>query len=294
VILVTLITTFMLSFVGILVWRIPVYAVLPVFLIFLGLDGVYTSSVLTKVPEGAWFTLLLAGILASVFILWRYGKEQQWKAETLGRLPATSLINSDDALSSEKQHRLADNFGGAPISVVEGLGIFFDKAGDRALLPVSFTQFLIKFAARPRILIFFHMRPLPVPSVPLAERYVVTRSPAVGAGCYNVTLRHGYADDVIKPGLGRELIGQVELSISTRPGVHDAELKALRAGYDSQTVYVLGKETMRIKKSRGVGSFFRKAILEVFLFLRENSRTKLADLDIDADRLIEVGFVKEI
>jgi KUP system potassium uptake protein len=293
VILVTLITTFMLSFVGILVWRLPVYAVLPVFLIFLGLDGVYTTSVLTKVPEGAWFTLLLAGILASVFILWRYGKEQQWSAESLGRIRPSSLVTTTEGSSGEKRARLADEFGGAPISVVDGLGVFFDKSGDRAVLPVSFTQFLVKFAARPRIILFFHMRPLPLPSVPVAERYVVTRS-AVGPGCYNVTLRHGYADDVIKPGLGRELIGQVELFVSSRPGDIAEELQALQTGYESQTVYVLGKETMRIKNKRGIGSFFRKMILEVFLFLRENSRTKLADLDIDADRLIEVGFVKEI
>ncbi|KAI8632605.1 potassium transporter [Xylariaceae sp. FL1651] len=294
VILVTLITTFMLSFVGILVWRLPIYAVLPVFLIFLGLDGVYTSSVLTKVPDGAWFTLLLAGILSSIFILWRYGKDQQWKSESLGGLPPASLINISKSPTNDSRACLADNFGGAPISIVEGLGVFFDKTGDRALLPVSFTQFLVKFAARPRILIFFHMRPLPVPSVPLAERYVVTRSPAVGSNCYNVTLRHGYADDVIKPGLGRELIGQVELAVSAQAGVNDAELDALRAGYEAQTVYVLGKETMRVKRQRGVGSYLRKMVLDVFLFLRENSRTKLADLEIDADRLVEVGFVKEI
>jgi len=35
-------------------------------------------------------------------------------------------------------------------------------------------------------------------------------------------------------------------------------------------------------------------LLSAFLWIRENSRTKLADLDIDADQLIEVGFVKEI
>ena len=35
-------------------------------------------------------------------------------------------------------------------------------------------------------------------------------------------------------------------------------------------------------------------ILETLLWIRENSRTKLADLDIDADNLVEVGFVKHI
>jgi KUP system potassium uptake protein len=35
------------------------------------LDGLYLSSALTKVPDGAWFTLLLAILLASFFSLWR-------------------------------------------------------------------------------------------------------------------------------------------------------------------------------------------------------------------------------
>ncbi|CAJ2506857.1 Uu.00g080430.m01.CDS01 [Anthostomella pinea] len=297
VILVTLITTCMVSLVAILVWRFPLYLVLPVFLVFVALDGAYTSAVLTKVPEGAWFTLLLAAILCSIFILWRYGKEQQWSAESLGRLPPASLITATPASGGNTVAvpRLSSAFGGAPISTVEGLGIFFDKTGDVGLLPVAFTQFLIKFAARPRVLIFFHMRPLPVPFVPLSERYVITRSHAIGTGCYTVALRHGYADDIIRPGLARELVAQVELAITARHrDVDTAELAALRAACEAQTVYVLGKETMRIKRAKGVGAVARRALLGLFLWLRENSRTKLADLDIDADRLIEVGFVKEI
>ncbi|KAI0157556.1 potassium transporter [Xylariaceae sp. FL1272] len=298
VILVTLITTFMLGFVGILVWRLSIFIVLPIFLIFLGLDGVYTSAVLVKVPEGAWFTLVLAGILASIFILWRYGKEQQWSAESTNRLSASILLTVErhsDLNDNGGGVRLADKFGGGLVSIVEGLGVFFDKSDDPGLLPISFTQFVTKFAARPRILIFFHMRPLPVPTVTPAEQYVVTRESAVGPNCYRVTLRHGYAQDVIKPTLGRELIGQVELAVAQRGSESaERELEALRKGHEAQVIYVLGKETMRIQRRKGVGQILRRVALHVFLFLRENSRTKLADLNIDADRLVEVGFVKEL
>ncbi|ORY70059.1 potassium transporter-domain-containing protein [Pseudomassariella vexata] len=289
VILVTFITTCMLALVAILIWRTPFYLILPVFLIFVSLDGAFTSSVLVKVPDGAWFTILLAAILSSIFVLWRYGKESQWAAESLGRLAPSSLIRS-----TESTPYLTVGYGGSRISTVDGLGIFFDKTGDWNVLPVSFTQFLIKFAARPRILLFFHMRPLPVPSVPMDERYVIRQIDGVGPGCYAVVLRHGYADDVIRPGLARELVAQVELLISSRRGTEAPELEALRVACDAQTVYVLGKETMRIKNADGIGAFFRRVLLGTFLWLRENTRTKLADLDIDADKLIEVGFVKEI
>jgi KUP system potassium uptake protein len=99
--------------------------------------------------------------------------------------------------------------------------------------------------------------------------------------------------------MARDLVAQIELVVSRscatarRPS---AELSALQAACASQTVYVLGKEVMRIHRGAGGGvvGMLRKVVLRMFLWLRENSRAKLADLDIDADRLIEVGFVKDI
>ena len=82
----------MVSLVAIIVWRTPLPFVLLGFLVFGSLDGMYLSSALTKVPDGAWFTLVLAILLSSVFILWRYGKENQWRAEADDRLPISRLF----------------------------------------------------------------------------------------------------------------------------------------------------------------------------------------------------------
>jgi KUP system potassium uptake protein len=119
------------------------------------------------------------------------------------------------------------------------------------------------------------------------------------AGCYNVTLRHGYADNVLHPDMARDLVSQIELAISRVPSTNssDGELQNLRSAYSAQMVYILGKEVMKISTSRSrisLWGFIRHLLLWVFLWIRENSRAKLADLDIDADKLIEVGFVKEI
>jgi KUP system potassium uptake protein len=304
----------MVSLVALLTWRLPAWLVLPIFLIFASLDGVYVSSALFKVPQGAWFTLMLAVVLSSIFILWRFGKEAQWTAESLDRLPASALLTATtDGGGGNDQPpvRLADAFGGTPVSTVPGLGIFFDKQGDPAVLPASFAHFVRKFAARPRVLVFFHMRPLPVPTVAPGERFVVTRAASAAAGllpdCYSVVMRHGYTDDVLRPGMARELVAQVELAVARQVGSgssrgnggNEAALAALREAYGAQTVYVLGKETMRIgrpagKSRYGPGALARRFFLAMFLWLRENSRTKLADLDIDVDKLVEVGFLKEI
>jgi len=54
---------------------------------------------------------------------------------------------------------------------------------------------------------------------------------------------------------------------------------------------MMSKEQMRIKKGTNI---MRSLALEAFLWIRENSRTKMADMNIPMDSLIEVGFVKEI
>src|SRR5277367_496202 len=104
--MVTFITTCMVSIVGLIVWRFNALLVLLFFLVFGCLDGVYMSSALTKVPNGAWFTLMLALILSSIFILWRFGKEQQWTAEAEDRFPASALPTT----GSDGQTRLTQAF----------------------------------------------------------------------------------------------------------------------------------------------------------------------------------------
>src|SRR5262245_9961364 len=60
VMFVTFFDTCMVTLVAILVWRINPYFVFLPWLTVACLDGAFLSSVLTKVPDGAWFTILLA------------------------------------------------------------------------------------------------------------------------------------------------------------------------------------------------------------------------------------------
>ncbi len=290
----------MTSIVALIIWRIPSLVVLAFFLVFVALDGVFMSAALTKVPDGAWFTILLALILSSIFIIWRFGKEQQWAAEGQDRLAPGDFLGTD----ASGDLVLTPAFGGKRVSGASGLGIFFDKVG--AHVPTVFAHFVRKFHARPAIILFFHLRPLSLPTVPPGERCVITRTQI--PSCYRVTLRHGYMDDVLTPDLGRLLVEQLILfiardrgsgpdgsakSVPNSPEVQ-AELDALNKAYEDQTVYIIGKEVMKVRREKSVKGFFRFMILETFLWIRENSRTKLADWDIDADSLVEVGFVKQI
>lgn len=347
VILVTFITTNMVALVALIVWQIPSYIVLFVWLVFALFDGTFISASVIKVPDGAWFTLVLAVVLSAVFVLWRFGKERQWRAEASDRFPPSQLLSLQPSteVGSPATINFTDAFGGHAIARIPGIGIFFDKAGSPTATPAVFLHFLTKFRSTPEVMIFFHLRPLQRPSVPPEERYAVTRCYIIDKlheskvplpNCFRIIIRHGYNDEIITNDLGLMLYEQIRnyiiregievppeyspedgeqadekdvavksKSISFAPFPHNrisarteaeqaelaGRLAVLQTAYESQTVYMVGKEQMRINKA---SNFMKKIVLGIFLFIRENTRTKVQALNVNVEKLVEVGFVKEI
>jgi len=203
------------------------------------------------------------------------------------------------------------------LSHVQGFGIFFDKAGE--MTPTVFIQFLSKFVATPDVMVFFHLRPLSIPSVDPADRYTVSRTSI--PNCYRLTIRHGYTDVVITSDLGMlvyeqlrnftiaegnrqanqtstltEEKGPAASSSSSYPTLDltdgiTAQLAVLQRAYAKQVLYIVGKEQMRISAKTRLG---RRVALSAYLWLRDNTRTRMAEWKISADQLVEVGFVKDV
>jgi KUP system potassium uptake protein len=289
----------MVTVVALIVWRLPIYLVLPVFIIFALWDGMFLSAALSKVPHGAWFTLVLAVAITCIFTLWRYGKEEQWTAEESDNAPL-----SQTTLLKDNQLCLKTAFGGSPITPTTGLGIFFDKSGTTANTPVVFLHFLQKFNAMPEVSVFLHLRPLSVPSVAPNERYTVTRCFTFGTGpgkqpirnCYRLMVRHGYADEIITPDLATLVLDLIraylaEHSLADQDRGEYDEMNALLRAWSSQVIYIVGKEQLKIAQSKNI---FRRMVLWAFLWMRESSRTKIQQMKVESDRLVEVGFVKEM
>ncbi|KAK3694429.1 potassium transporter-domain-containing protein [Podospora appendiculata] len=375
VMFVTFFDTCMVTLVALIVWKLSPFMVAIPWLVFASVDGLYLSSALTKVPDGAWFTLTLSGILACLFLLWRYGKESQWRAEASDRFVPTQLVKKDE----EGKLRLTDKWGGDPLNAIRGFGIFFDKTG--VSTPAVFTHFVSKFVSVPDTAVFFHLHPVETPTVSPDQRYSITHFSAV-PGCYRLVIKHGFMDEVISPDLaalayeqvrkyiirtacerlglgkeghdsdheeldsttndaaatktseptnatttdeekteaattsatttstnigtpikmptgvqkqaavaGRHLQFRTPLPLELRDDKVSAELARLDRSYASKVMYIVGKEQMKINLNSSVG---RKVALSIFLWIRENTRAKIANLQLAMDRLVEVGFVKEI
>ncbi len=349
VILVTFITTSMVSLVAVIIWRLPIVVVAFGFLVFGLLDGVYLSSALTKVPDGAWLTLTLAVILSCIFVLWRFGKESQWRAEAEDRLSPSKLLMSSEDFSLANGNkkgdpiyklRLTHPFGGAVVSPIQGMGIFFDKSGSPNTTPTVFIHFVQKFQAAPAVVVFFHIRTLSCPTVEPGDRFTVTRCVSGAQGSklsmqnfFRVILRHGYNDEVVTSDLGMVIYEQLrafiirelrtpeppvpviassssstEQSESTTPSsappvVADVQqpqdlvrhrLDILEQAYNDQVVYIVGKEQMRVRHDRHLKGWARRIVLGAFLWMRGNTGSKVANMNIDVEKLVEVGFVKVV
>ena len=321
---VTFFDTCMVSLTAIFVWRLsPFYVFLP-WLTIACLDGTFLSSALTKVPDGAWFTITLALILATVFLVWRFGKEQQWGAEADDRFPTSHFVRISP---DNHQMQLTERFQADPLSTIRGFGIFFDKAGETT--PTVFSQFTIKLTAIPEVMVFVHFRPLEVPSVAAENRHSISRLAI--PNCYRLVIRYGYNDVVITPDLASVVYEQIRFykikewnnnsekedatlngridndtkddgSKSSLPPDNteepsgtesslDPEMARLEGAFAHKVLYIIGKEQMRIKRRT---NWFRKFLLHIFLCIRENTRTKMANLNVPTDKVIEVGFLKEI
>ncbi|RAO64093.1 uncharacterized protein BHQ10_000105 [Talaromyces amestolkiae] len=323
VMFVTFFDTCMVALAAMFVWRLNPFIVFLPWLIIACLDGTYLSSALTKVPAGAWFTLTLSAILASLFFLWRFGKEQQWAAEAEDRFPTSHFIQ----YNKEGQLRLSHRYEGTIISTTRGLGVFFDKAGETT--PIVFSQFVLKLTAIPEVSIFFHLRPLETPSVSYNNRYSVSRLAI--PNCYRLVVRYGYNDVIITPDLASVIMEQVRRYLTddlqslqakqcttasssnnvsavnaqtqfpetdeTRSGeyqdvqLRSRELELLKFAFEHRVLYIMGKEQMVTKSGTNI---FRKVLLSAFLWIRENTRNKMANLRVPADQVIEIGFLKEV
>ena len=335
VMFVTFFDTSMVTLVALIVWRLPPWVVVLPWLFFACIDGLYLSSALTKVPDGAWFTLTVATVLACIFLLWRFGKENQWRAESADRFRPAYLLER----GADSSLRLTPRWGGDALSNIRGLGVFFDKTG--VMTPNVFTQFVSKFVAVQDVAVFFHLHSVEVPSVAEGERYAVSRFTEI-PGCYRLVITHGFMDEVISLDLAALIYEQVRKFIlrqakggeESAPGAREtdgagpsekattataipvastasapqlglsrrqtvdvrderiaAELAHLDRAYAAKIMYVVGKEQMRVKAGTSIP---RRILLEIFLWIRENTRAKIANLRLSMDRVLEIGFVKEI
>lgn len=81
---------------------------------------------------------------------------------------------------------------------------------------------------------------------------------------------------------------------STEEALHDEEqldLVSLEHAYEHRVLYILGKEELVVKRGT---RWWKQGLLRTFLLFRDYSRNKMLNIKLPTDRLVELGFIKEM
>ena len=124
-------------------------------------------------------------------------------------------------------------------------------------------------------------------------------SPDLGALVYDQVRRF-----VVSQATTKSVVASDEGAVSTSGSLGNAEgppelmderftteLATLDRAYSQKVLYIVGKEQMRVRIGTRI---LRRVFLGAFLWMRDNTRTKVANLRLTMEKIIEVGFVKEV
>lgn len=130
---------------------------------------------------------------------------------------------------------------------------------------------------------------------------------------FRVICHYGYRDFIFSDHLGARLMDELRTFldreidgrgfvvgveppaiVAARKSRAESERAVLDAVQLKPTLYILGKENLRIKRGSGLQGLIRYILLTAFIWMRDNTRSKPAELNVPLDKLVEIGFVKEI
>ncbi|XP_028551460.1 probable potassium transporter 17 isoform X2 [Dendrobium catenatum] len=277
VILVMLITTILLTIVMIIIWRTPIIIAMLYFVPFFIMEGVYTSAVFTKIPQGGWIPFVISIILASVMFSWHYGRQRKLEYEMKNKIPIDCL---NELLSRPEIQRVA------------GICFFYNKIED-GITPL-FGHYLKTMRSLHKVTIFITLRYMLVAKVDSNERIIIRK---LGIdGVYECVIHCGFADSISleRDHFFTEIRDSLEQHIKMNSGEFsrhiEEENSELENAKKDGVVHVRGKANFHISKST---SLFDKILLGFYQFLHGNCRSALPNMGIPLHQRVEFGMLYE-
>ncbi|KAK2809493.1 hypothetical protein FQN50_003761 [Emmonsiellopsis sp. PD_5] len=322
------ITCWLVALVALIIWNLHFIIVIPIFLFFAFIDGLFLSSAFYKVPSGGWFTIAMAATLASTLLTWNYGEECQKEADRDDSSPSRSTIfaGPDGALFIRQGN--VDR----GVKIIRGIGVFLVETDSRS--PPVYDHFLRKFEASHEITVLLHIKHIPKHHIPSENRFRV--SPIGIRGVFRVTLQLGYGDHIFWDTFEQSLLHELGSVQSTTNNPDTPHLKDSEAEADSPSpllfpssstdillstlppsthtttttpnqpppsplseasltskpiTYIVGRDRLYLKAE---SNFLRRGLLAVFVYVKNHQRSGLAGMRVPVDRLVEVGFSKAV
>ena len=249
-----MITTVLAALVA-LRWGFNPAAVLAVNGSFLIVDLVFFASNCTKLLEGGWFPLLIAGIVAFLMMTWRRG----------GAL----LAAVHDGMRVPEAEFCAMLQADPPVRVRGAAAVFGATTG----IPLALIHSLKHNHVLHERMLLVSTQTVEMPHVEAGERATVTAMPA---GLTRVVLRFGFME---KPDVAEAL----RLACQTAPELRDIDPAGL--------TYYLRRETVIPSKQAGGMARWRKSLFAAMLL---NANRSASYYWLPLAQVVEVGLEVEV
>lgn len=135
------------------------------------------SAVLSKIKEGGWLPLAFASCFLCVMYIWNYGSVLKYQSEVREKISMDFLLDLGPTLGTQR---------------VPGIGLLYNELVQG--IPSIFGQFLLGLPAIHSTLVFVCIKYVPVPVVPLEERFLFRRVGPKDYHMFRCIARYGYKD----------------------------------------------------------------------------------------------------
>ncbi|XP_066380178.1 probable potassium transporter 16 [Miscanthus floridulus] len=177
VVLVMVITTFLMTIVMLLVWKVNIWWIFIFFMVFMSTELVYTVAVLYKFIHGPYLALAMSAVLMTIMIVWHYVHVKRYKYElehTVSRDKVKDILERQD------------------LKRVPGFGLIYTELVQG--IPPIFPHLIEKIPTIHSVIVFITVKHLPIPHVDVSERFLFRQVEPKELMVFRCVARYGYLD----------------------------------------------------------------------------------------------------
>ncbi len=230
------------------------YLMRALLVVFLGVDLLFLSSNMLKLPDGGWFPLVIGMIAFTFMTTWKRGRVLLGERLREGELPLQGFVESLES---------------SPPQRVEGTAIFMTTSMDS--VPHALLHNLKHNKVLHESVVFLTIRTADIPFVARRERVVVRK---LGESFYQVISTYGFKEEPSVP----SILKQVE------------ELQPALDFDPMQTSFFLSRETI-VEGKYPAMTWWRRRL---FSLMTRNATRATNYFRIPPNRVVEMGMQVEL
>ncbi|KAG2643191.1 hypothetical protein PVAP13_2KG316002 [Panicum virgatum] len=174
---VMMVSTILVTLVMLLIWQTNLFLVLCFPILFGAVEFVYLTAVLSKIQEGGWLPLAFSSLFLCIMYTWNYGSVLKYQSEMRGKISLDFILDLGATLGTVR---------------VPGIGLVYNELVQG--IPSIFGQLLVTLPAMHSTIVFVCIKYIPVPYVPLEERFLFRRVGQKDYHMFRCVARYGYKD----------------------------------------------------------------------------------------------------